>query len=122
MEKTLGSSANQIQVSSASVLNLKAELSKKESEYKAQKLKGSVKTINLKKLEKVQKKNKGIEKRNEKDLNGANMSELEASWVALQRKAKIYEDMQERGLDDPEEDENLLVDFLMKNVHVRYVF
>jgi hypothetical protein len=48
--------------------------------------------------------NKGLEKRLERDL-GHESSELEASWVALQRKARIYEKLEEEGTLDAETNE-----------------
>lgn len=83
------------------------------------------------------KSNTGIQDRIRKDLdeeNGTAGSSLEASYVALQRKARMYDDLTQRGgLDDDEEDdelemnplkrlkrqkekEDVLVDFLQKKM------
>lgn len=105
--------SREIKVSTASVISLKAELSKRELSLKN--LPKQQKT-NPSKLKNMIIKNKGINDRIKKDsLSNNELSQLEQSWIQLNRKAKLYDEMQEQGEADPEEDQNLLVDFLMKN-------
>ncbi|KAH6568260.1 hypothetical protein BASA50_008930 [Batrachochytrium salamandrivorans] len=115
----------EIQLSAASAIDLKAELLSRQEQYDRDKRRlgvdsnvNSIPAVNLTRLKNIPKisKNKGVTARAQKDE--AQIADehpnLEASWVALQRKAKLYDKM----IEDPvnEEDEEGLVDFLIKNV------
>ncbi|KAJ3322383.1 hypothetical protein HDV06_003103 [Boothiomyces sp. JEL0866] len=95
-------SQKEIKISAASVLDLKAELSKKQAQVK-QKSNPSIVTTRLKNVSKVVKKPK-------LDMDDEEKSKLEASFVALSRKAELYEQKQR----DQDSDEDGLVDFQMK--------
>ncbi|EGF83131.1 hypothetical protein BATDEDRAFT_34007 [Batrachochytrium dendrobatidis JAM81] len=114
----------EIRVSASSVIDLKAELIFKQEQYDRDKKRlgvhsstNSISTANLTRLKNIPKivKNKGVADRAQKD--DAQISEehptLEASWVALQRKTKLYEQKQQ---DLEPNDEEGLVDFLVKNI------
>jgi FtsZ-interacting cell division protein YlmF len=122
-EEQVNLKTKEIGIGVSSVLGLKAELSKREAEYKSnkQKLGNRIQTAQLSKLKNIPTKadrNKGITQRIQKDLREqGELSQIEASWVALQRKTKQYEEMQQ-GNQDFEENEDLLVDFLQKNIEV----
>ncbi|KAJ8325845.1 hypothetical protein O5D80_006032 [Batrachochytrium dendrobatidis] len=141
----------EIRVSASSVIDLKAELIFKQEQYDRDKKRlgvhsstNSISTANLTRLKNIPKivKNKGVADRAQKD--DAQISEehptLEASWVALQRKTKLYEqkqqDLEPNGIVDlrliliavdhtntklqscilEHVDEEGLVDFLVKNI------
>ena len=57
--------------------------------------------------------NKGLEKRLQRDLEHHKetgvSSKLEASWVALQRKTKLYEQWEEEGTLDAEKNEGMIL-------------
>jgi len=117
-------------VNVASALNLKAELLKQNEIFQQERRKygKSSQSIIRKPIKKptvFSKKNKGIELRKLKDKESIQTagSELEASWISLQRKAKLYEEQLNKDideLDDDELDENSekapLVDFLNKKI------
>jgi len=116
-------------VNAASALNLKAELLKQNEIFQNERRKygKSSQAIVRKPIKKptvFSKKNKGIELRKLKDKEDIKTagSELEASWISLQRKAKLYEEQMKKDVDDldDEEDENSekapLVDFLSKKI------
>ncbi|ORX52223.1 hypothetical protein BCR36DRAFT_411662 [Piromyces finnis] len=115
-------------VNAASALNLKAELLKQNEIFQQERRKygkssQSIVRKPIKKPTVFSKKNKGIELRKLKDKEEIKTagSELEASWISLQRKAKIYEEQLKKDVDDLEdEDENSekapLVDFLNKKI------
>ncbi|KAJ3311856.1 hypothetical protein HDV04_003596 [Boothiomyces sp. JEL0838] len=92
----------EIKISASSVLDLKAELSKKEAQVK-QKSNPAVVTTRLKNVSKIVKKPK-------LDMDDEEKSKLEASFVALSRKAQLYEQKQR----DQDSDDEGLVDFQMK--------
>ena len=143
--KLFGTKEKEIKVGIASVLELKAELSKREAQAAQSQIGGQEKVeiiptaTRFKGMAPNEKvvpfplagkqgegavRNKGIEDRNLKDLSHPNhdeQSKLEASWTALQRKAKIYEQMQEDGGlgRNQDDDDDLLVDFLSKSMHER---
>jgi len=117
-------------VNAASAINLKAELLKQNEIFQKERKKyGKSNQFIIRKPTKKPdaflKKNKGIEIRKLKDKEDIKTagSELEASWVSLQRKAKIYEEQLKKDvndLDDEELDEYSekapLVDFLNKKI------
>ncbi|KAJ3276450.1 hypothetical protein HDV01_005073 [Terramyces sp. JEL0728] len=92
----------EIKVSSSSVLDLKAELSKKEAQIK-HKSNPSIVTTRLKHVSRTVKKPK-------LEMDDEEKSKLEASFVALSRKAELYEQKQR----DQDSDEEGLVDFQIK--------
>ncbi|KAJ3007767.1 hypothetical protein HKX48_008950 [Thoreauomyces humboldtii] len=110
---------NEISVSASSVVDLKAELFKKQEEFAKEKLRtGSATTraISSKPIKKPPK-NRGVDDRAARDARElpALASSLEASWVALQRKTKIYDKLSKEGGAGDEGNEDELVDFLHKN-------
>ncbi|KAJ3160830.1 hypothetical protein HDU86_008190 [Geranomyces michiganensis] len=109
----------EIAVGASSVVDLKAELFKKQEEYEKEKLRtGSAITrqISSKPIKKPPK-NKGVEQRSLRDAEELPTldSTLEASWVALQRKAKLYDKLAKEGAEGKDnENDDSLVDFLYK--------
>ncbi|KAI8905673.1 hypothetical protein DFJ77DRAFT_206229 [Powellomyces hirtus] len=109
----------EISVSASSVIDLKAELFKKQEAFQKEKIRtgsASMRAVSSKPIKKPPK-NKGVEQRAKRDAEEAPTlnSTLEASWVALQRKSKIYDKMAREGAGGDENDEETLVDFLYKN-------
>ncbi|KAJ3153905.1 hypothetical protein HDU89_008770 [Geranomyces variabilis] len=110
----------EIAVGASSVVDLKAELFKKQEEYEKQKLRtgsASSRPISSKPIKKPPK-NKGVEQRSLRDAEELPTlnSTLEASWVALQRKAKIYDKLVKEGAEGKDsENDDSLVDFLYKS-------
>jgi hypothetical protein len=114
----------EIVVGASTVLNLRAELAKKEAQFMKERAKigNSISTAQLTKWKVDVKKNKnlqsnkGVAERSMKDEAEMDQgSVLEASARALERKAQIYNQLKNSNKDIPEND-NLLVDFLIKNV------
>lgn len=100
--------ATEIKVNTSSIIQLKAELSKKQTQFTKSKTNAvsiQSKPLNLKSL-------KGEVKPNERALETVDTA-LEASWVALKRKTKQYEELHKLG--DDVQDDNVLVDFLLKD-------
>ena len=114
-------------VDATTFLNLKAELSKKESQFEQLRANVGNHTVQVSRfnskptqnrLPKLQgnlynKGNRGVAARNRKDereTKGVDI--LEASRIALEKKSRMYDEMNANG-DEPNNDE-ILVDFLMK--------
>ncbi|CAG8588502.1 5534_t:CDS:2 [Paraglomus brasilianum] len=111
---------NVINISSASVLDLKAELYKKEEEFKKQKAAAAGQAITsvAKKVTKKEgiwsRQNKGVAERATRDkvvLDEVEGSSLEASRKAMERKAKLYDKLRKHGIEDDTLAEEVLVDF-----------
>ncbi|KAG9285389.1 hypothetical protein G9A89_010864 [Geosiphon pyriformis] len=111
---------NAIDISSSSVVDLKAELFKQKEEFKKQKAAAGDKPIIAasrlqgKKQDIWTRQNKGVSDRSKRDM--ALMGELEkptleASRLALQRKAKLYDRLKKTGIEDEKLAEEILVDF-----------
>ncbi|KAI9001686.1 hypothetical protein BC832DRAFT_593978 [Gaertneriomyces semiglobifer] len=112
----------EIAVSSSSVVDLKAELFRKKEEFEKAKLQGdtTLRPVSTKPIKKPPK-NKGVEQRAQRDQHSEPETigaTLESSWVALQRKAKLYEKLAQEGgsLEDDEKEDGALVDFLQKTI------
>ncbi|KAI8819121.1 uncharacterized protein EV422DRAFT_498109 [Fimicolochytrium jonesii] len=122
----------EISVSSSSVVDLKAELFRAQEEFQKEKLRTGSSTLRAVSTKPIKvpsshitkpPTNKGVAQRAKKDVidNDAERIEpsLEASWVALKRKAEVYERLAREGgggdVDGDDEKEETLVDFLMKN-------
>ncbi|KAJ3293237.1 hypothetical protein HK104_004634 [Borealophlyctis nickersoniae] len=136
----------EINVSSASVIDLKAELFKHQTAFSSHSahspssssststtttdpytLHPSALHKRLPKLPKPQQppKNRGVDARAARDEKDANKEEeeeegiqkkLQLSWIALQRKANVYDELvKEGGLEDDHHGEASLVDFLRKD-------
>lgn len=100
-------------VSQASVLDLKAELARKQQEQSSGKPSSSKPSQKLTKLIGMERRNKGIEQRNQQDSLGRDeLSKLEQSWISLQRKAELYDKIKS-GVE--EENDEMLVDFMSKS-------
>jgi Domain of unknown function (DUF4078) len=92
--------SREIQISSSSVLNLKTELISKQAQLKPT---PASKSVNLSKLkiagESITKPKKPVKVHRQEE------HEVDKSYLALQRKAMLYQEMQERGLDMEDEEE-----------------
>ncbi|KAJ3054996.1 hypothetical protein HK097_000142 [Rhizophlyctis rosea] len=112
----------EISVSSASVVDLKAELFKKQQELVAEKARtgsSTTKAVSLKPIKGLPPKNKNVELRGAKDAieEVETNATLESSWVALQRKTKLYEQLRkDMGGQDDHHGEESLVDFVRKTL------
>ncbi|KNC98192.1 uncharacterized protein SPPG_06594 [Spizellomyces punctatus DAOM BR117] len=111
----------EIAVNSSSVVDLKAELFRKKEEFEREKLRTGSSTLRAVSNKPIKKppKNKGVEQRARQDEEEIQTlsSTLESSWVALQRKAKLYDKLvDEGGTGEDEKDEEALVDFLQKSL------
>ncbi|TPX70942.1 hypothetical protein SpCBS45565_g01523 [Spizellomyces sp. 'palustris'] len=111
----------EIAVNSSSVVDLKAELFRKKEEFEREKLRTGSSTLRAVSNKPIKKPpiNKGVEQRARQDEQEIQTlsSTLELSWVALQRKAKLYDKLvDERGTGEDEKDEEALVDFLQKSL------
>ncbi|KAJ3038500.1 hypothetical protein HDV00_000597 [Rhizophlyctis rosea] len=112
----------EISVSSASVVDLKAELFKKQQELAAEKARTgatTTKAVSLKPIKGLPPKNKNVEARAARDevVEVETNATLESSWVALQRKTKLYDQMRkEMGGEDDHHGEESLVDFVRKTL------
>jgi hypothetical protein len=96
--------AKQIKLSASSVIDLKAELLEKTREYERSK------------LQPPKKKNKELEyKQTKKDHPVAVETELERSWLSLERKSKLYQKLEQEGGLESDDDDHL-VDFLAKPI------
>ena len=96
-------------VSQVSVLDLKAELVRKQQEF--QKLKSAKVEVKATKL----KLSKPIFKDKKVDLNEEERNKLEQSWVSLSQKAALYDELRQKG-GMSEEDDDVLVDFVGKTI------
>ncbi|KAI8892431.1 hypothetical protein BC833DRAFT_611689 [Globomyces pollinis-pini] len=114
-DEVINSNAKPIQVGISSVLELKAILAQKESVLKGKQAHSSF-VSNTSRIANVQKQtqNKGIQDRMQKDqvkeLDESELGKLERSYEALKRKELLYDQMKNNQTDN----EELLVDFLMK--------
>ncbi|XP_071448753.1 coiled-coil domain-containing protein 174 [Hetaerina americana] len=117
-------SSKKIEVFSKSALvSLKAELSKKQEEARQARLKGNGETVVPtqipQKISEYNRKNHGVDERNQKDAE--QIAEEEASCrksrVALEEKAKLYEKLSHgQEIDSSENDGRYLVDFEQKAI------
>ncbi|PKY45287.1 hypothetical protein RhiirA4_419720 [Rhizophagus irregularis] len=106
------------EISSTSVLDLKAELFKQREEFERQKVVAKNQPISAA-SRKVAKKpgiwerqNKGVLERSHRDeLEKVETSTLEASRAAMERKAKLYDHLSKTGISDEILSEEVLVDF-----------
>ncbi|KAF0427071.1 hypothetical protein F8M41_006119 [Gigaspora margarita] len=107
-----------IDISSASVIDLKAELFKQKEEFQKQKASANNQPVSAA-LRRVAKKsglwerqNKGVSERSQKDeLEIIEAPTLEASRIAMERKAKLYDQLKKTGINDEKLAEEILVDF-----------
>ncbi|CAG8694831.1 5871_t:CDS:10 [Dentiscutata erythropus] len=107
-----------IDISSASVVDLKAELFKQKEEFQKQKASANNQPVSAA-LRRVAKKsglwerqNKGVSERSQKDeLEIIEAPTLEASRIAMERKAKLYDQLKKTGINDEKLAEEILVDF-----------
>ncbi|KAI9102591.1 hypothetical protein DFS34DRAFT_609749 [Phlyctochytrium arcticum] len=110
----------EIEVSSSSIVDLKAELFRKKEEFDKQKLRtgSTIRPTSSKPIKKPAK-NIGVEhraKKDEQELAALDPS-IESNWIALQRKAKLYDQLRkESDLGKDREDPDSLVDFLQKSL------
>lgn len=109
-----------ININFSSLIDLKAELFKKQEALKAEKLRrefGQSSTEPLKKKSQV-KQNAGVQERAKKDVEETVSQEeidlLQKSRTALEKKAKIYENLTDGNIPDDEVKELYLVDFQRK--------
>ncbi|CAG8558346.1 7324_t:CDS:2 [Cetraspora pellucida] len=107
-----------IDISSASVIDLKAELFKQKEEFQKQKASvnnqpGSAALRRVvKKSGLWERHNKGVNERSQKDeLEIVEAPTLEASRIAMERKAKLYDQLKKTGISDEKLAEEILVDF-----------
>ncbi|CAG8549975.1 6431_t:CDS:10 [Ambispora gerdemannii] len=114
------SSRNAIDISSASVVDLKAELFKQKEEFKQQKAAAGDQPISAasrlrgKKPGTWVRQNKGVGERAKRDqafLDEVGEPSLEASRIALEKKAKLYDKLKKTGIEDETLAEEILVDF-----------
>ncbi|GES73598.1 coiled-coil domain-containing protein 174 [Rhizophagus clarus] len=105
-------------ISSTSVLDLKAELFKQKEEFEKQKViaKNQPVSAALRKAAKKpgiwERQNKGVLERSHRDeLEIVETSTLEASRAAMERKAKLYDRLSKTGITDDALAEEVLVDF-----------
>ncbi|CAG8497185.1 5793_t:CDS:10 [Ambispora leptoticha] len=113
------SSRNAIDISSASVVDLKAELFKQKEEFKQQKAAAGDKPISAASRLRGKKlgawaQNKGVSERAKRDqaaLDEDGEPTLEASRIALEKKAKLYDKLKKTGIEDETLAEEILVDF-----------
>ncbi|CAG8532865.1 5773_t:CDS:2 [Funneliformis mosseae] len=107
-----------IEISSTSVLDLKAELFKQKEEFEKQKTAANNQTFSAvarktaKKPDVWERQNKGVlERSNRDELEKIDAPTLEASRAAMERKAKLYDHLRKTGISDDRLAEEVLVDF-----------
>ncbi|CAI2184757.1 5149_t:CDS:2 [Funneliformis geosporum] len=107
-----------IEISSTSVLDLKAELFKQKEEFEKQKTAANNQPLSAvarktaKKPEIWERQNKGVLDRSNRDeLEKIDAPTLEASRAAMERKAKLYDHLRKTGISDDRLAEEVLVDF-----------
>ncbi|RIA98753.1 hypothetical protein C1645_812442 [Glomus cerebriforme] len=106
------------EISSTSVLDLKAELFKQKEEFEKQKVIANNQPVSaaLRKAAKKpgiwERRNKGVLERSHRDeLEKIDAPTLEASRSAMERKAKLYDHLSKTGITDDVLAEEVLVDF-----------
>ncbi|CAL8339060.1 unnamed protein product [Merluccius merluccius] len=112
-------------VTASSLVDLKAELYRKQEQFKQDKLGQenagpAVKTkVNVKKPSVWTKQNAGVSERDRKDVQQASEQDasLEKSRRRLEEKAKLYEQMTKGDLPDEETEAMFLVDFTQKIIN-----
>ncbi|ESN95361.1 hypothetical protein HELRODRAFT_193569 [Helobdella robusta] len=110
----------EMNISGDSMMQLKAELIKKQDEFKRLKLENSSRPIKKRKIEtksSVEKKNVGVDKRSQKDLEEKleELNTFQKSKNTLEKKAKLYEKMSQQMLNDEDYQKlPFLVDFEQK--------
>ncbi|CAG8519433.1 13860_t:CDS:2 [Acaulospora morrowiae] len=107
-----------IEISSASVIDLKAELFKQKEEFKKQREEANNQPVSAALRKSVKKpglwerQNKGVNERSHRDeLELVDAPTLEASRIAMERKAKLYDQLKKTGISDDRLAEEVLVDF-----------
>ncbi|CAG8467480.1 22368_t:CDS:2 [Racocetra persica] len=107
-----------IDISSASVIDLKAELFKQKEEFRKQKAavnnqpgSAALRRV-VKKSGLWERQNRGVNERSQKDeLEIVEAPTLEASRIVMERKAKLYDQLKKTGISDEKLAEEILVDF-----------
>ncbi|XP_038078741.1 coiled-coil domain-containing protein 174-like [Patiria miniata] len=113
-----------IEVNSSSLVDLKAELFRKQEAFRREKQQQNSTTVKSKPVPKKQtiwsKKNAGVQARAEKDksLSVEEENQLDKSRAALEAKSKLYEQMSQRAILSADDDvsEHFLVDFEKKAI------
>ncbi|RHZ88543.1 hypothetical protein Glove_22g202 [Diversispora epigaea] len=107
-----------IDISGSSVIDLKAELFKQKEEFQKQKAAANNQPVSAALRKSVKKpglwdnQNKGVNERSRRDeLEIIDAPTLEASRIAMERKAKLYDQLIKTGIDDETLAEEILVDF-----------
>ncbi|KAI9318816.1 hypothetical protein BX666DRAFT_2026237 [Dichotomocladium elegans] len=113
---------NPIDISSASVVDLKAQLAQQNEQFRRIRATAKYGPASERRSDKKPtiwaRQNKGVSSRSQRDqvqhIEEVESQSLERSRAALERKAKIYDQMRKRvrhGSDDDDDDDDILIDF-----------